>query len=113
MLKTTFKGEEGVIQELEEENLPEDHADAKRHSLLKADETKANFNSDARIVHEMSATSRTKGSQNYNSLHEEANMDMLKTVQTAGTRKDINKSESKQKILVKENEEKEDENEMA
>ena len=40
-------------------------------------------------------------------------MDMLKTVQTAGTRKDINKSESKQKILVKENEEKEDENEMA
>ena len=106
-------GEEAVIHELEEENLLEDHADAKRHSLLKADETKANFNSDARIIHEMSATSRTKGSQNYNGLHEEANMDMLKTVQTAGTRKDINKSESKQKILVKENEEKEDENEMA
>ena len=95
MLKTTFKGEEGVIQELEEENLPEDHADAKRHSLLKADETKANFNSDARIIHEMLATSRTKGSQNHNSLNEGANMDMLRTVQTAGTKKDINKSESK------------------
>ena len=49
VLKTTYKGEEAVIHEVEEENNPEDHIDAKRHSLLQADETKENFKIDVRI----------------------------------------------------------------
>ena len=49
MLNATFKGEEAVIQEVEEENTPEDGEDPQRHSLLKNHETEENFNKEGKI----------------------------------------------------------------